>query len=97
MFVLLAETDSCFGRTVSLYGVAVLFDEMCDSALSEHDALLDTNHRQFALFDQSAYCVFGQIEQLGCITDAVELKVVRFYHGDLQKCLGRNHQLSISR
>jgi hypothetical protein len=46
-----------------------------DSALSEHDALLDANDCQFALFDQPANCVFGHVEKFGCITHSVELKI----------------------
>lgn len=57
---------------------------MCDSAPGEHDALFDTDHGQFALFDQSAYCVFRHVEKLGCITHGKELKVVRIYHDVLQ-------------
>lgn len=64
-----------------MYGVCVPFYEMCDSALGEHDALLDSNDCQFALFDQPANCVFRHVEELGCITHGVELKIIlRFCH-----------------
>jgi hypothetical protein len=70
-----AETDSGIRWNGPTNGVCVPFDEMCDFALSEHDALLDTNDCQFALFDQPANRVFRHVEKFGSITHSVELKI----------------------
>lgn len=56
-------------------GVRVSLDESCDSTLSEHDALLDPNDGQFALFDQPANRVFRHVEEFGSITHSVERKI----------------------
>lgn len=78
------KADSCWWRHLLRSEIRVFFDQVCDSALSEHDAPFDSYDRQFPLLDHASDCVLGHVQQLGCISHRVELKVVREFHCDLQ-------------
>lgn len=53
----------------------MLFLINCAIPFAEHQALLNAHNRQFALFDQPAYCVLRQTEKLGGLAYSEELVI----------------------